>query len=118
LLAVVNAWIANAVNPFAVLAKQHLSPEATPISSEMWFRPRAAESSANDGAEHGRGPEMGILGLDQFVEIVGLGDSSLEFRRGGPPMMPPSKKLIVGDFWAKRSPIVRALRGEMAFKSK
>ncbi len=37
---------------------------------------------------------------------------------GGPPMIPPSTKLIVGVWLAKSVAIDRAVRGEIAFKSK
>lgn len=51
---------------------------------------------------------MGIEGRDQVESL----------RDGGPPIMPPSRKLIVGVWVLKRVPMERAVRGEMALRSR
>jgi hypothetical protein len=106
----------SAVNPLLVLAKQHFKPEAGPILGEMWFRfsvedrcdPEVGESASMCG------PETGMLGLDHVSPV----DSGLDFREGGPPMMPPSTNFTDGAVVSKRAAISRAERGEIAFRSK
>lgn len=47
-----------------------------------------------------------------------VGGAEDDFRDGAPPMIPPSRNLMAGDLVEKISAIDRALRGEMAFKSR
>ena len=65
LLAVVIDWMHSAVKPLERLAKQHFSPEAFPISEEMWFRFNVEARCAPERGESETllGPETGILGL-------------------------------------------------------
>jgi hypothetical protein len=51
-----------------------------------------------------------VVGWDETVVLGAL--SSLS--RGVPPMIPPSRNWIAGDFSAKSFPISLALRGDMA----
>ena len=44
-------------------------------------------------------------------------DSALDFD-GGPPIMPPSTRRMLGAVLEKRDAISRAERGEIAFRSK
>lgn len=98
----------SAVKPFVVLAKQHFRPLADPTSGPMclmfndscrWV-PEIAEVRECD-------PEMGMEGRDHVVSL----------REGGLPIMPPSRKLIVGVWVVKRAAIERAVPGEMALRS-
>lgn len=100
----------RAVKPFVVLAKQHFRPLAGPISELICLMFRASWRWAPEmGALVRRwGPEMGTEGSDQPESL----------RDGGPPIIPPSRKLIVGVWVLKRVPMVRAVRGEMALRSR
>jgi hypothetical protein len=50
---------------------------------------------------------VGIEGRDQMESL----------RDRGPPIMPPSRNLIVGVWVLKRVPMERPVRGEMALRS-
>lgn len=71
-----KAWIASAVKPFMVVAKQHLSPEAGPIAEAMCETLRVKERWAPEtGAlANSWGPETGMLGRVQDVEVLSLAE--------------------------------------------
>ena len=112
------------MKPLVVDAKQHFRPLAGPISLPMCLTLRVSARWAPDtgAVESGLSPEIGSEGIDQEaaagpVETV---DSEVDsdLSEGGPPMMPPSRKLIAGACDAKRAAIERAVRGEIAFRSR
>lgn len=49
---------------------------------------------------------------------IGVVLSGVVLRDGGPPMIPPSMNFMVGEAVWKRLAISRALRGEMALRSR
>jgi hypothetical protein len=108
LWAVVKDCRASAVRPFVREAKVIFRAEAGPIVLLIWEILRMVEREGEISGEEGRrwGPEMGMRGFDQ-VESVGL-------RRGGPPIMPPSRARIAGE--VKRAWISRAVAGLMALR--
>jgi hypothetical protein len=122
---VVKDWIASAVKPLLRLAKQHFRPDAWPISVEMWFKFKvSARCFPEPGASSILcGPETGIEGRFQVCAVAGssamvvLG-SGAALGEGAPPMMPPSRNFMEGAVLAKREPMARAERGEMAFRSR
>jgi hypothetical protein len=121
----VNDWIHSAVKPLVMLAKQHFRPDAGPISAEMWFRFSVEERCFPEIGASTRqyGPDTGILGLFHSWDVsVGLetvvAGAGAAFKEGVLPMMPPSIKLIAGAEVWKRAAISRAVRGDMAFRSR
>lgn len=115
----------SAVKPFVVVAKHIFRPEAGPISGEMCLIcSKASRVGPDIGAfESGLGPETGIEGLFHVWDVGGaedvvVGCSEASFRDGAPPIIPPSKNLIVGVSVERSSAIERAVFGEMAFRSR
>lgn len=116
-------WIHSAVKPLLKLAKQHLSPLAGPISGEICFTFNVAAKWAPEmGASvRGCGPDTGRDGRFQAWEegasiAMPVLFSGADLGEGAPPMMPPSMNFMgVGE---KREAIERAVRGEMAFRSR
>lgn len=124
-----KAWMQRAVKPFVVVAKHIFRPDAGPISEERCLMLRRDCKCSPDMGEldKGLGPETGMEGLFQAWEsgggavtlVDGFRSESEEtgFRDGGPPIMPPSRKLIVGVVVEMRVAIVRAVLGETALRS-
>lgn len=94
----------SAVNPLVMLAKQHFSPDAAPISREMWFRFSVEERCGPESGESESlcGPDTGMLGrFHSYVPVSGglemvVWGSEEVLREGAPPMMPPSINLMEG----------------------
>ena len=111
--AVVKDWMARAVKPLLKEAKHIFRPEAAPMVGERWLVFRTWASCGPEGEAEARvwGPERGMLGRVQVAE-----ESS--FWVGGGPIMPPSRKRIVPGLGWKRSSILRAEAGLIAFRSR
>jgi hypothetical protein len=121
---VVKACVQMAIKPLVVLAKHIFRPEAVPIWGDMYLAFRVVARCAPDlGAEaRGCGPDVGMLGLVQefdkcFREDIVVTVSVDVWRRGAPPMIPPSIAMAEEGSW-KSAAISRALRGEIALSSR
>lgn len=113
-----------AMKPLVVLAKHIFRADAAPIWGEMCLVLRVVERWVPDLGADARawGPDVGMLGLVQLplkcwgVDIVVM-VSVEDWRRGAPPMIPPSIAIAEDGSW-KRAAISRALRGEIALSSR
>lgn len=108
-----------------VVAKQHFSPLAAPISSEICFIFIVLANSAKVAGTDETEPEVGTDGWAQglsVVSVVAIADDGptggVVFRYGALPMIPPSRNLIAGDLVENISAIDLAVRGEIALRSK